>query len=78
MNSSHGQIPANFSRDVCAAHLCCPHVPPTCTAQILVGVITPYRSQRDLLRETFARTLGAEVAAEVRIETIDSFQVGSL
>ena len=41
----------------------------------VVGIITPYRSQRDLIRETLARLLGPEVAKEVRVETVDGFQV---
>lgn len=43
-----------------------------------MGVITPYRSQRDLIKETFRRLLGAAVADEVKVETVDSFQVGKL
>ncbi len=44
-------------------------------ARIDVGVITPYRSQRDLIRQTFERLLGPESLQEARIETVDSFQV---
>jgi superfamily I DNA and/or RNA helicase len=63
---------------------------------MVVGVITPYRSQRDLIRDTFRRILGPVPPpaarlpagggvgagsspepdeAEIRIETVDSFQV---
>ena len=52
-----------------------PSLPPL--LQVLVGIITPYRSQRDLIKETFIRRFGREVAEEVRIETVDSFQVGA-
>ena len=39
-----------------------------------VGVITPYREQRALLRRTFQAVVGKAAAAEVMIETVDSFQ----
>jgi superfamily I DNA and/or RNA helicase len=46
-------------------------------AQVVVGVITPYRAQRDLIRSTFLAVLGPELAANVRVETVDSFQVAA-
>uniref|UniRef100_A0A1D1ZR49 AAA+ ATPase domain-containing protein n=1 Tax=Auxenochlorella protothecoides TaxID=3075 RepID=A0A1D1ZR49_AUXPR len=39
-----------------------------------VGVITPYREQRALLRKVFQDVVGKVAAAEVMIETVDSFQ----
>ncbi|EFN53619.1 expressed protein [Chlorella variabilis] len=39
-----------------------------------VGVITPYREQRKLLREMFEEVCGKGPASEVFIETVDSFQ----
>lgn len=54
------------------------HTPPCLVVpQISVGIITPYRGQRELIRETFTRLFGPSIAAEVKIETVDSFQVGS-
>ncbi|GAB4815852.1 hypothetical protein N2152v2_002898 [Parachlorella kessleri] len=41
---------------------------------VTVGVITPYREQRKLLHDTFVRICGKQAAAEVFIETVDSFQ----
>ncbi len=39
-----------------------------------VGVITPYRSQRQLIRDALTTKLGATTAADVAVETVDSFQ----
>uniref|UniRef100_A0A383W880 Uncharacterized protein n=1 Tax=Tetradesmus obliquus TaxID=3088 RepID=A0A383W880_TETOB len=39
-----------------------------------VGVITPYRGQRTLLRRLFEQRFGKAVLQEVKIETVDSFQ----
>lgn len=39
-----------------------------------VGVISPYKSQVKLLRESFAQALGEEGARMVDINTIDGFQ----
>eukprot|EP00884_Botryococcus_braunii_P008434 jgi/Botrbrau1/17592/Bobra.0166s0033.2 len=39
-----------------------------------VGVITFYKQQVEVLRRTFEQIAGPEVAAEVMIETVDSFQ----
>lgn len=41
---------------------------------VRVGVITPYKSQRNCIKETFKRILGKKVADEVKITTVDSFQ----
>lgn len=46
-----------------------PPLPPTS-----VAVITPYREQRKALREAFRAVCGPEAAAQVSIETVDSFQ----
>ncbi len=43
---------------------------------VTVGIISPYRAQRDLLRQRFVEALGPGVLDAVRIETVDSFQVG--
>ena len=42
--------------------------------QVVVGVITPYKAQRNLIRSTFTAVLG-DLAKNVRVETVDSFQV---
>lgn len=39
-----------------------------------MGVISPYKSQVKLLRESFAQALGEEGARMVDINTIDGFQ----
>ncbi len=39
-----------------------------------VAVITPYRQQRGLLRQTFKELCGEDVLSSVAIETIDSYQ----
>jgi len=59
--------------DVWAAHRQDPSKYPE-PPRIEVGIVTPYKSQRDLLRRVFADLLGPEAASEVRIETVDSFQ----
>ena len=41
---------------------------------VRVGVLTPYRSQTKCLTDTFFRLLGADVASEVKILTVDSCQ----
>ena len=51
------------------------HLPFLPSLQVTVGVITPYRSQRDLIRDTFRRLLGPGADEDARIETVDSFQV---
>ena len=47
-------------------------------ARCSVGVITPYRHQRNLLKEAFMKEYGhvgeGSRACNVRIDTIDSFQ----
>lgn len=41
---------------------------------VRVGVITPYKSQRNYIKDTFIRILGQKIADEVKITTVDSFQ----
>uniref|UniRef100_A0A061SGN7 Senataxin n=1 Tax=Tetraselmis sp. GSL018 TaxID=582737 RepID=A0A061SGN7_9CHLO len=41
---------------------------------VSVGVITPYREQRNCLKKTFKSVCGEAKAGEVFIETVDSFQ----
>ncbi|KAK9824183.1 hypothetical protein WJX72_008399 [[Myrmecia] bisecta] len=41
--------------------------------RVAVGVVTPYREQVKCMRDTFKRVVGG-AAAEVMIETVDSFQ----
>lgn len=48
--------------------------PPTQAEDVTVGVLTPYRSQRDLIKRTFSRYFLPEHLKNVKIETIDSFQ----
>ncbi|KAL4419979.1 hypothetical protein ABPG75_007077 [Micractinium tetrahymenae] len=48
--------------------------PGAVTGPTTVGVITPYREQRKLLRATFEEVCGKGPASEVFIETVDSFQ----
>ena len=38
------------------------------------AVITPYRKQLLLLRDTFARSLGSAVTADIEFNTVDGFQ----
>ena len=38
------------------------------------GVVTPYRRQKQALRDAFVRRMGEEVLKEVTIDTVDSFQ----
>lgn len=42
--------------------------------RVLVGVITPYREQVTCLCNTLKDALGSHTAAEVMVETVDSFQ----
>ncbi|GLC50926.1 hypothetical protein PLESTB_000447300 [Pleodorina starrii] len=44
------------------------------TLGVSVGIITPYRAQRELIRRKFVEALGPGVLEAVRIETVDSFQ----
>ncbi|GLI69287.1 hypothetical protein VaNZ11_013870, partial [Volvox africanus] len=44
------------------------------TGTVTVGIITPYRAQRELIRRKFVEVLGPGVLDAVRIETVDSFQ----
>ncbi|GIM12262.1 hypothetical protein Vretimale_15638 [Volvox reticuliferus] len=44
------------------------------TGNVTVGIITPYRAQRELIRRKFVEVLGPGVLDAVRIETVDSFQ----
>jgi senataxin len=39
-----------------------------------VGIVTPYRGQRDLIREKLVDMFGPQELSWVRVETIDSFQ----
>jgi len=39
-----------------------------------VGIVTPYRGQRDLIRDKIADAFGPQELSRVRVETIDSFQ----
>ena len=39
-----------------------------------VGIVTPYRRQKQALRDAFTRRMGEAVLAEVSIDTVDSFQ----
>eukprot|EP00210_Caulerpa_lentillifera_P002220 g2133.t1 len=41
---------------------------------VRVGVLTPYRSQTQCLTNTFTKKLGAAIASEVKIMTVDSCQ----
>lgn len=41
---------------------------------VRVGVITPYKSQRNYIKDTFVKVLGKKIADEVKITTVDSFQ----
>lgn len=40
----------------------------------LTGIITPYREQCRKLRQAFEEVLGKDIASEVKIDTVDSFQ----
>ena len=44
------------------------------TQRMSVAVITPYRQQRSLLRQTFKELCGGDALNNVAIETIDSYQ----
>ncbi|PSC75196.1 Helicase sen1 [Micractinium conductrix] len=48
--------------------------PGALTGPTTVGVITPYKEQRNLLRKVFEDVCGKGPASEVFIETVDSFQ----
>jgi senataxin len=39
-----------------------------------VGIVTPYRGQRDLIRDKLVDMFGPQELSRVRVETIDSFQ----
>jgi senataxin len=39
-----------------------------------VGIVTPYRGQRDTIREMLINRFGPDELSRVRVETIDSFQ----
>jgi hypothetical protein len=39
-----------------------------------VGIVTPYRGQRDLIRDKIVALFGQQELSRVRVETIDSFQ----
>lgn len=39
-----------------------------------VGIVTPYRGQRDLIRNKLVDMFGPQELSRVRVETIDSFQ----
>ena len=41
---------------------------------VMVGVITPYRSQIKCLKNAFVRVLGQDIASEVKFMTVDSCQ----
>ncbi|GAX75224.1 hypothetical protein CEUSTIGMA_g2668.t1 [Chlamydomonas eustigma] len=41
---------------------------------VQVGIISPYRAQKELIRDLFSRVFGSESSPPVRIETVDSFQ----
>ena len=54
------------------------HSVPLISSQAVVGVITPYRSQRDLIKETFRRLLGSQAADKVKMEPVDRLQARGL
>lgn len=55
---------------VAAARKAGPGAPPP--VRVAVGVITPYRQQARCLRDTFARAVGPEAAAEVCSPTLNN------
>lgn len=41
-----------------------------------VGIVTPYKSQQDLIRMAFVHHYGPAILGSVEIATVDGFQVG--